>query len=307
MTAQTRELAGWLEALGCPYCRSPLRQGATGLECTADGHRFPVANGIPSLLRQPDRAGMAAFSERYRSARLNEGWRPLPVRQALDLPFGSPAGYPPMYWPLRRQSYEVLVRLLARKGPTPQSGPVADLGAGSGWLAYRLAQAGYRVLAIEASLDADFGLQAAQVYRSRFPERLLPVQGNLEHPPLARGKTSLAILNASLHYAGSLDQAVRRLAAALAPGGSLIVLDTPIARHPRPGTGMGDRHIGREELEQALVGAGLQTRWVHILRSARWWVRQVKAWIKGDTLFAFPLVSARKVDSRQPLHAELSP
>ena len=35
-------------------------------------------------------------------------------------------------------------------------GPAADLGAGTGWLSFRLAQIGYQVLAVDASRDADW-------------------------------------------------------------------------------------------------------------------------------------------------------
>jgi SAM-dependent methyltransferase len=185
------------------------------------------------------------------------------------------------------------MRVLAREGPSPDAGPATDLGAGTGWLAFRLAQAGYRVLAVEASLDADFGLQAAEVYRTRLPAGLLSVQGDLEHPPLMDRRTSLAILNASLHYAGDLGKTLRRTAAALQPEGCLVVLDTPISRRPHPGTGMGDRHLGREELQQALLAAGLSPRWIRVPRNGRWWARQLKAWSMGDALFAFPIVWAR--------------
>jgi SAM-dependent methyltransferase len=300
MTVQTRhELAHWLDILGCPYCHSPLRPDAENLVCTDGGHPFPMLAGIPSFVRQEDRSRLTAFSRQYREARMSEDWRPLTADESLALPFGSPPGYLPLYWEVRRQSYRALVRLLAHAGPSPQAGPAADLGAGTGWLAYRLAQVGYRVLAIEASLDADFGLQAAGVYRVSVPERLLPVQGDLEHPPLLREQVSLAILNASLHYAHDLEGTIQKTADALRPGGCLIVLDTPVARHPRPGTGMGDRHLGRQELWEALLRARLQPRWIRVSRWGRWWVHQVKAWAKGDKRFSFPIVRACKAECRQ--------
>jgi SAM-dependent methyltransferase len=299
MTVQTRrELARWLDVLGCPYCHGPLRADAECLVCIDGGHPFPVPDGIPSFVRQEDRARLATFSRQYREVRLSEGWRPLTVDQAVALPFGSPPGYLPLYWEVRRQSYKALVRLLAREGPSPQVGPVADLGAGTGWLAYRLAQAGYRVLAVEASLDADFGLQAAEVYRTRMPARLLPVHGDLEHPPLLDEQVSLAILNASLHYAHDLEGTIQKTADALRPGGCLVVLDTPVGRHPRRGTGLGDRHLGRQELQGALLRARLQPRWIRVSRWVRWWVHQVKAWAKGDERFSFPIVRACKAECR---------
>jgi SAM-dependent methyltransferase len=165
------------------------------------------------------------------------------------------------------------------------------MGAGTGWLSCRLAQAGYRVLALEASLDKVFGLGATDMYlatRTHF----LPVQGNLEHPPLQEGTLSLAIFNASLHYAADLIGTLRRSAESLQPDGRLIVLDTPVARHPVPGTGRGNRHLGRQELHGALLSVGLRPRWVPVRRAVRWWVYQMKMRLKGDAPFSFPMVVA---------------
>jgi SAM-dependent methyltransferase len=173
--------------------------------------------------------------------------------------------------------------LLAREGPSPAAGPVADLGAGIGWVSFRLAQLRYRVVAIEASIDRDFGLGAAERYF--LPEVTFVLsQGNLEHPPLQVGAMGLIIFNASLHYADDLEATLRRASLALRPGGRLIVLDTPIVRRPRSGTGQGDRHLGRHELDAALLAAGLSTRWVPIRRGLSWWWHRIKALLKRDPL-----------------------
>jgi uncharacterized protein YbaR (Trm112 family)/SAM-dependent methyltransferase len=287
----TRALSAWLDVLGCPYCTSPLEEVDDGaLRCTACGRRFPQQDGIPLLLRTEEVEALGSFSHRYREARLSEGWRSLDAAQALALPRGNPPGYPPLYWRVRRQSYRALQRFLAREGPAPEAGPAADLGAGTGWLAHRLAEAGYRALAVEASLDAEFGLCASTVYCSAFPERFLPVQGDLDHPPLRRGALSLVVLNASLHYAHDLLGTLRKAARSLQAGGRLIVMDTPVASHARPGTGRGDRHLGRGELQEALAAAGLEPRCLPVIRGLGWCAYRARAWAHGDAPFSFPLV-----------------
>jgi SAM-dependent methyltransferase len=168
---------------------------------------------------------------------------------------------------------------------------VADLGAGIGWLSYRLTQVGYQVLAVDVSRDVDWGLRAAEKYY--LPHvRIVLAQGDLEHPPLQANRLALILLNASLHYASDLEGALCRIAHALQPGGRLVVLDTPIARRPRQGTGPGDRHLGRQELCQALLAAGLSPRWIVIRRGARWWLHQAKAVLKRDLRFSFPMILA---------------
>jgi SAM-dependent methyltransferase len=195
---------------------------------------------------------------------------------------------------VRRQSFEALMNLLAREAPGAGGGAAADLGAGTGWLSVRLAQAGYAVLAVEASLDQDFGLGAILAHCPPAVEVQL-VQGDLEHLPIQYGKLGLAVLNASLHYARDLGGTLRGVAGCLRRGGRLIVLDTPIARRPRPGTGEGDRHLGREELHQGLIEAGLAPRWIRVRRGLTWTRRQVAAWLRRTPRFSFPVVVANRI------------
>lgn len=282
------------DVLGCPACGAALVPRHTALYCPACAQTFPLRGQIPVLLLPGEVTQFAALSARYRQQREDEGWRGLTPEQALALPYGRPAGYPPLYWPVRRQSYGLLVRLLRRLATPQQAGPVADLGAGNGWLAYRLARAGYRVLAVDASLDEAFGLGAAAVYTRAFPHRLVRVQGDLEHPPFQAGVLGLILFNASLHYAADLEGTLRRAARVLRPHGGLVVLDTPIAGQPSPGSGRGNRHIGRAELERALRDAGLRPRWVGVWRGPAWWAYQARKLLRGEMLFSFPLVVAER-------------
>jgi SAM-dependent methyltransferase len=286
----------WIDLLGCPYCHGALRIQGNGhsLQCQGCAERFPFDSRIPALLRRQDAPRLAQFSRQYSAARQADGWQPLPAGQARALPYGRPDGYPPLYWQVRRQSFCGLMSLLAREGPSPAAGPAADLGAGTGWLSYRLAQLGYQVLAVEASTDDSFGLGAAEAhYLSQVD--FVPVQASLEYPPLQASSMTLIIFNASLHYATDLEATLHRASLALRLGGRLVVLDSPIAHRPRPGTGQGDRHLGRHELETALLAQGLQPRWVAIQRGGQWWLHRAKALLRRDPLFTFPMIVADRV------------
>jgi SAM-dependent methyltransferase len=234
------------------------------------------------------------FAQQYREARLRQGWPPLTQEQALGLPYSQPAGTPALYWQVRRQSFCALMSVLARQGPTPAHGPAADLGAGVGWLSYRLAQIGYQVLAVDISRDADWGLGVAERYYLSQANFQL-ILGNLEYPPLQAGHLSLIVFNASLHYASDLEGTLVRAARVLQPGGRIIILDTPIGRRPLPGTGQGDRHLGRRELSRALLGAGLNPRWIAVRRGARWWRHQAIAILRRDAIFSFPMIVAYRL------------
>jgi SAM-dependent methyltransferase/uncharacterized protein YbaR (Trm112 family) len=291
-------IENWLDVLGCPHCQGILQLiGDDRLNCQGCARGFPVRAGVPALMHTGTATPLDKFSHCYREARLEEGWQPIPEDIALILPYGTPSGHPSLYWKVRRQSYEALTGWLSKNGPGPQVGPAADLGAGTGWLAYRLARLGYRALALEASLDRAFGLGASAVYHAAMPSRFLPIQGDLDNPPLQREKLGLAIFNASLHYTQNLNRTLRLAVETLRPDGWLVILDTPIARHPRPGTGRGDRHLTRQELHEALEACGLHPRWIPIRRGASWWVYQAKAWLKRDPLFSFPMIVARLMTS----------
>jgi SAM-dependent methyltransferase len=282
------------DALGCPYCQERL--AATGelampLQCTACRRRFALDGHVPELFRQEDAARFDEFARQYRQARLRDGWQPPTRKQALDLPYSQPAGTPTLYWQVRRQSFCALMGILAREGPTPAQGPVADLGAGTGWLSYRLAQIGYQVLAVDASRDADWGLGVGERYYLS-QANFQPILGDLEYPPLQAGKLGLIVFNASLHYASDLECALVRATRALQPGGRIVILDTPVARRPLPGTGQGDRQFGRHELQQAMLAAGLSPRWIDIRRGLRWWSHQTKALLRRDAIFSLPMILA---------------
>jgi SAM-dependent methyltransferase len=199
-----------------------------------------------------------------------------------------------LYWQVRRQTYQALIRVLSAWRPNRGGGPIVDLGAGVGWLSFRLAGHGYRVLAVDASLDDAFGLSAGRIYLETHADALLLAQGDLEYPPLQPGSWGAVLFNASLHYAADLPGTLARAGQALQPGGLLVVMDTPVARRPIAGTGRGDRHLGHKELQTALAGVGLRDQWLRMPRGPRWWSHQVRNWLKCEQPFSFPLVFARR-------------
>jgi SAM-dependent methyltransferase len=288
-------LAGWWDRVGCPNCLGRLAPEADGaLLCPSCRQRFERRGCVLRLLSAARAAALDEWSRSYREARLRDGWQPLAPEQLLALPFASPAGYSALYWQVRRQTYRALRRLLAERGLQPGNGPIADLGAGVGWLSFRLAVQGFRVLAVDASLDEAFGLGAGRTYLASTAGRLLLVQGDLERPPLQPGRWGAVLFNASLHYAADVMGTLERAAQALQPRGLLVVMDTPIAPHPTAGTGRGDRHLGRRELEGVLRAVGLQVHWSRIVRGPRWWAHQARTWLKRADSFSFPLVFAQR-------------
>ncbi len=297
-----------LSLLACPACWGPLTPVPDGLRCPADQALYPRhPSGILDLRPTGTRERAEAFARQYRAARLAEGWQPLTPDLAQALPHADPRGFPRLYWPLRRESWAELTRLLADLGPPPLI--IADAGAGLPWLSHRLASLGHTVIAFDLSGDADFGLGAAHHFPTALAGsgdpllalqapaaagRFLPVLGDLVRPPLAAGAFAAVVCNASLHYAEDLPGTITRLARALRPGGVLFVVDSPIAPAGRTGERPGSRVLGRAEVDAALRAAGLAPAWRPVRRGRLWWQHRLKTWALRRPGFEFPIVVGRK-------------
>ena len=108
---------------------------------------------------------------------------------------------------------------------------MADLGAGNGWLANRLALAGHTVAAVDLNVDPADGLGACRHYANRFET----AQADFDALPFGDTSLDLVVFNGSLHYstdyAATLGEALRTLR----PGGTLAVLDSPVYTDPASG------------------------------------------------------------------------
>jgi SAM-dependent methyltransferase len=181
-------------------------------------------------------AALAQFGREYRAVRRAEGWGSAHAGYYRALPYRDLTGRNEWIWRIRLRSFETFVERVLRPVEDRHAGPlsVLDLGAGNGWLAYRLAQRAHRVIAVDLFSDAFDGLGAVRHYEVRFS----PVQAEFDHLPLRNAVADLAVFNAALHYstdcAGTLREALR----VLRPAGSIVILDTPFYATPAAGSRM---------------------------------------------------------------------
>ena len=132
---------------------------------------------------------------------------------------------------------------------------VADVGTGTGFLAELALDAGARVIGIDIS-DGMLAEAAA-----RFADRPFePRPGDTAALPLGDGEVDAVLGNMVLHHAEDPPAAIREMARALKPGGTLVITDADTHTHEWLRTEQYDRWLGfdRAEIVHWFTDAGLE-------------------------------------------------
>ena len=180
----------------------------------------------------------ARFRSAYGAQRAAEG-RGISGAALFELPYVR-HGPVARQWLVRARSYEVFMRrvlapLAMRSRRTLR---VADLGAGNGWLSWRIARLGHAVVALDIRDDSVDGLGAASTYAESVAGRLQRCVATFERLPLADGCCDLVVFDASLHYAVDLGSALREALRVLGKNGRVAIIDSPFYEHARDGDAM---------------------------------------------------------------------
>jgi SAM-dependent methyltransferase len=178
--------------------------------------------------------GLAQFVREYRTVRRAEGWGSANPAYYRALPYRDLTGRFEEIWRIRARSFDVFLKRVLQ--PLEAHSPLSalDIGAGSGWLAARLAQRGHHVMAIDLLEDPLDGLGAIRNYACN----VQPIVAEFDHLPLARQDLDLAIFNASFHYSTDYATTLGESLRVLRPGGTLVILDSPMYSDPSSGARM---------------------------------------------------------------------
>ena len=179
------------------------------------------------------------FRDAYAEHRAAEGRGAGGLAELLALPYLR-SGTHAAAWRVRARTFErflerVVVPHAARAG---RSLRVLDLGAGNGWLCYRLGRSGHRTVALDLRTDHTDGLGAAAGYRAVLPALFPRIAATFDALPLRTASFDLVVFNASLHYASDLSATLAEAARCLVPGGTMAILDTPWYRQDSDGAAM---------------------------------------------------------------------
>ena len=192
------------------------------------------------MLDLPD-AGVryTRFSAAYARQRAREGRGAGGNAELLALPylrFGPAAAQ----WRVRSRTYDRFLGAVVVPTATAMHRPlrILDLGAGNGWLCYRLCRLGHHAVALDIRTDAVDGLGAAAGYDPVLPRRFPRLAASFDRLPLHSRSFDIAVFNASLHYSIELSRTLAGARECVRAGGRIAILDSPFYRRERDGEAM---------------------------------------------------------------------
>jgi SAM-dependent methyltransferase len=242
--------------LRCPHCHDflialsyrSLARINSGAHCSNCGAAFDQDRGIWQALPKSRQDHFVAFRE---AARLAGAGSDDPDFY-LALPFCDLTKSHKRQWAIRAKTFrhferEILSEMAGEGEPPPT---ILDLGAGNGWMSYRLARLGYRPVAVDVLTNSWNGLGAVSHYRPELPELFPCFQAEFDNLPFADGQFDCAIFNASFHYSKGFDRTIAEAVRCLSPGGVLIIADSPTfpVEAWMPGSQYGTTDCDLEEL-----------------------------------------------------------
>lgn len=216
----------------CPACRHPFESLDTDRwRCASDGIELHLVRGIWRIVGEAADPRRARFLDGYRRIRAAEGWGSDDPEYYRSLPFRDTSGRHSEIWRIRAASFRMLESQVLGDRSALR---LADLGAGSCWLAARLAGAGHEVVAIDFSDDPCDGLGAADSFAP--PHSFERIEADFDAIPLAGGRLDAAIFNGSFHYTTDAATTLREARRLLRPAGVVVIMDTPVYRLAVSGT-----------------------------------------------------------------------
>jgi ubiquinone/menaquinone biosynthesis C-methylase UbiE len=228
----------WRPAFACPDCRRPVNEADGVLACQSCGVRFERRDGIYCFLTSARRTATEPFRKQYHVIRETDGYRSGVPDYYRMLPMVARDDPRSAEWRIRRESY---AHLQQHALPAMWLGPVRvlDVGAGNGWLSHRLAAFGHHTVAVDLLDDPLDGLGACRYY----PVAFTAVQADFDALPFEASQFNVVVLNGSLHYAPKPERTLGEARRMLAPGGALVVMDSPMFKSERDGQSMVDSQL----------------------------------------------------------------
>jgi SAM-dependent methyltransferase len=235
MTAEAPHTREYGIQLQCPACRTnlgglPFGKRADDLSYDCSNCEFVILNksGIWQALPQERIVHFSQFVEEYENIRAAEGRGSLDADFYLKLPYEDTTGKNVWQWKIRACTYDVLIRKLLPRLLSDKNQPtVLDLGAGNGWMSYRLALAEYSPVAVDLLTNDQDGLGAAVHFEKRLDALFPRFRAEMSRLPFADEQFDAVIFNASFHYAEDYHAAMGEAIRCTKKQGAVIIADSP--------------------------------------------------------------------------------
>ncbi len=213
---------GGPHGFACPECGATLQAiSPHALLCACDGRSYRREEGVWQLLSAEDASKYSRFVDEYTCIRHREGRGGELPEYYRRLPFAT--GRYRYDWHVRAVSFRRFVRQVVAP-LEPRRLRILDVGAGNGWLSYRMAKRGHEAYAVDLRTDGRDGLGAHVHYDAAF----VPVQADFDRLPFRDEWFDVVVFNASFHYSTCYEHTLGEALRVLAPGGRVVVVDSPI-------------------------------------------------------------------------------
>ena len=210
------------------------------LTCSHCRVQIPCERGVWKALLPERAAYFARFVEDYQFIRAAEGRGSACDEYYLALPDRDLSGRNRVQWAIRARTFRYMERHILPHIPSPSGRQlrILDLGAGNGWMSYRLAKQHHSPIAVDLMTNDQDGLEAAEHF-SGFLPRLFPrFQAEVDNLPFADHQFDLVIFNASFHYSEDYEKTMAEALRCTRNGGMVLIADSPWYREEASGVRM---------------------------------------------------------------------
>jgi len=181
------------------------------------------------------------FLDEYSRIRRAEGRGSDDPEYFRALPYRDLTGKNSRQWSIRARTWRHFedVVLPEIEGETRRPLHILDLGAGNGWMSYRLALREHKPVALDIFSDGSDGLGSTRHYPRRFP----CIEAEFDDLPFRDGAFDLAIYNSSIHYSTDYRRTLGEARRCLRRAGRVVIMDSPVYSLPEHGEKMrAERH-----------------------------------------------------------------
>jgi SAM-dependent methyltransferase len=225
---------GWISSLSHTNVSDAI------LVCSDCCLKLSSEEGIWRALLPERVSHFSRFIRDYEFIRSAEGRGSVNAEYYLALPYLDLSGNNSQQWIIRARTFRYIERHIL-PGLKPDNRKwlrILDLGAGNGWMSYRLALGGHAPVAVDLLTNDRDGLGAAIHYQKQLTSLFPRFQAELDVLPLMDDAFDLVIFNASFHYSEDYEKTIAEALRCTCTGGTILIADTPWYRNEASGQQM---------------------------------------------------------------------